>query len=238
MTDEIRKVAPNSRMARNLRKPVSAAERREIERAAKRRLADAEEDVDVAPVARRASRMQTRQPTREAPRKNSSDRIEVVGRDGETLSRKQRVGIDPYEIPPSIIPSGWEYQWNAISVVGNADVLQTQTLQMHENGWRPVPASRHPGRFVPVGSAGAIIRGGLRLEERPKALSQEARNEELLAARQLVTDRNESLQLTSLRDKMPSGFDMNRKYRGTGGDVRISIDTEGDIPPASHQIEE
>src|SRR5947208_2011806 len=112
-------------------------------------------------------RSYTRQATRqEQPRDvaREPDRSAsvVTGRDGEVLARKRKAIGDMYHIPPELIPSGWDYQWNTYTVV-NEQATDAQ-LVMHENGWRPVMASRHPGRFMPAGYEGAIIRGGLRLE--------------------------------------------------------------------------
>lgn len=242
----IKEIAPNSKMARAMRAPPNAAEKRAIAEAAKRRIEiesdgdlDFDDDVQEQPIRRRVTRQQTREPTREASRSNGrAGRVVIAGRNGEELTRKRRVGIDPFYIDPAIIPEGWVYQWNAITVLGNQDVLADQNLLMAENGWRPVPADRHPGRYMPPGHKGAIIRGGQRLEERPRALSEEARMEELAAANQLVTDRNEALQLTTMRSRMADGFEMGGKYRGTGGNVRISIDNAVDIPRAGHEIED
>jgi len=173
----------------------------------------------------------------EATRKNVRDDGQVLGRNGEVLSRKRTGAADPFAIDPAIIPQGWEYQWNAITVVGNQEVLMDQQLQMAENGWRPVPAERHPGRFMPAGHKGSIIRGGQRLDERPKILSDQARAEDLRNARQLISDRNESLRLTGLKKAMPEGFAMNQKrFRGTGGDIRMSIDKGLDIPRPEHTL--
>lgn len=214
-------------------------ERAAVEAAAQRTL-PIDEGAIAAPVQRRAT---ARQPNRETPRDVSrqpsrSGRVVVEGHNGEILSRKRTGGIDPFYIDPAIIPKGWEYQWNAISVTGNAEILADQNLQMAENGWRAVPSDRHPGRFMPAGHVGSIIRGGQRLDERPRALSDEARAEDLKAAGQLISDRNEALQLTSMRGKMPDGFEMNRNYKGTGGRVSISIDHATDAPRPAHDIEE
>jgi len=163
---------------------------------------------------------------------------QIVGRNGEVLSRKRKGGVDPYDIPKEIIPPGWDYQWNVISVVGNSDVVMDQGMGMHENGWRPVPAERHPGRFVPRGRTGEIIRGGMRLEERPLALTEQARAEDIKNARQLMRDRDQSLMggKANLRGNMPEGFAMGGRYRGTGGDLRMSIDRALDVQPPSHQL--
>lgn len=189
--------------------------------------------VKAAPVPKRSY---TRRATRdEQPRDTARepDRAAsvVMGREGEVLSRKRKAIGDMYEIPESIKPKGWDYQWNTYTVV-NEQATDAQLI-MAENGWRPVPASRHPGRFMPAGYEGAIIRGGLRLEERPIQLSKEAREEEYQKARGQMRDQTDSLRLT---EKMPKGFEAgNRKYRGTGADVRMSIDPALDIPRPAYQ---
>jgi hypothetical protein len=165
-------------------------------------------------------------------------RGEVLGRNGEILSRKRSGGGDPFAAADSLVPDGWEYQWCAISIIGNTEMLMDQNLTFAENGWRSVPAERYPGRFMPEGHKGSIIRGGQMLMERPKPLCDAARAEDLKLARQLISDRNESLKLTSVKKGMADGFEMGNRYRGTGGDVRISIDHGNDAPRPAHKIVE
>lgn len=215
-----------------------AAEQEAITAAARRPLpiGDPEPEPEPAVMRRNAPRpplrADTRTPTREAPR----GRGEVFGRNGERLSRKRNSNADPFHIEVSIVPNGWEYQWNAITVIGNSEVLADQALAMAENGWRPVPSERHPGRFMPEGHKGSILRGGCRLEERPKILSDEARAEDLARAQQLVKDRNESLRM--VKGKLPDGFEMSGRYRGADAQSRMSIDRGMDIPQPSHQLAE
>lgn len=208
---------------------------------------DADEEVVAAPPVRRAAtRTRPRQTApRDSNRESPRGGVEAVGRDGEPLSRKRKGGIDPFQIPPEIIPEGWTYQWNVVSVTGNADVCLDQGLGMYENGWRPVPAERHPGLFIARGKHGEIIRGGQRLEERPLALTEDARREEVRDARRLIMDRNDSLKLSAVKNGLADGLAMGKRYRGTGGDVRMSIDPgvyadeSGDIreiPRPSHQL--
>jgi hypothetical protein len=163
---------------------------------------------------------------------------EVVGRNGEVLSRKRTVSGDIFDVPNELIPKGWEYQWCAVTVVGNTEILMDQNLMLAENGWRPVPSSRHAGRFMPPNHQGSIIRGGQMLMERPKSLCDEARAEDVRLARQLISDRNESLKLSGVRKNMGDGFEMGPKYRGTGGDIRMSIDRALDAPKPSHPLAE
>ena len=184
------------------------------------------------PAARAAARTTSNESGRELPRG------QVLGRNGEVLSRKRTASGDIFQIPPELIPDGWEYQWCAVSVIGNTEILLDQNLMMAENGWRPVPSDRYPGRFMPEGHKGNIVRGGQMLMERPKALCEEARAEDIRNAKQLISDRNDSLKLTGVRKNMGDGFEMCRRYRGTGGDVRLSIDPALDIPQPKHTLAE
>lgn len=165
-------------------------------------------------------------------------RIEALGRSGEVLSRRRTSTGDIFDIPKDLIPVGWEYQWCAVSVTGNAEILLDQNLMFAENGWRSVPSERYPGKFMPVGHKGSIIRGGQMLMERPKSLSDEARSDDIRAAKQQITDRNESLKLSGVRKQMADGFEMSGKYRGTGGNIRMSIDRALDVPVPQHTLAE
>jgi hypothetical protein len=168
--------------------------------------------------------------------RHANGRLIVEGHDGERLSRTRLDdGGDPFHVPPEIIPAGWEYQWCTDSVNGNREVVSDQALLFWENGWRPVPASRHPGRFTAAGTKGKILRGGMVLMERPKALCDEARAEMVAKAKKQMSDRDESLMggKANMRASMQNGFEMNAgKYRGTGGDLRISVDPAFDVPAA------
>lgn len=178
----------------------------------------------------------TREPAREASR----DGV-FYGRDGEILTRKRTSAGDIFAIPQELMDPDWEYQWNAVTVNGNAEVLLDQNLMMAENGWRPVPADRpgFAGRFTPVGAKGSIIRGGQRLEERPKAMCDAARREEYQKAAGQMRDQNEALtgHKANLRSAIKDGLSMDRKYRGAGGDVRISIDRAADVPRPQYQYD-
>lgn len=182
-----------------------------------------------------------REPTRELPRGS------VQGRNGEVLSRKRTSVGDIFAIPPELIPPGWSYQWAAISVVGNTEILLDQNLMMAENGWRPVPSSRYPGRFMPAGHTGNIVRGGQMLMERPMSLTKDALNEDIRNAKQLLSDRNDALKLSGVKKGLPDGFEMSGRQRGTGGRITMNIDRGlyGDdsgevtsIPRPSHTLAE
>lgn len=163
-------------------------------------------------------------------------RMEVTGRNGEILSRRRTGTGDIFDVPADLIPKGWAYQWCAISIVGNTEILMDQNLMFQENGWRPVPASRYPGRYMPAGHQGSIIRGQQMLMERPEALVAEAKAEDVRLARQLISDRNDSLKLSGMKKNLGDGFEMGDKYRGTGGDIRMSIDKALDAPAPKHTL--
>lgn len=195
------------------------------------------DDVQAAAPSTRGGRRGPRstQP-RETARSPSRGGAVVQGRNGEELTRKRTSVGDPFNIPDELIEPGWEMQWIAQTVVGNAEVVMDQNLTMLENGWRPVPATRFPGRFMPAGYTNQIVRGGQGLYERPKVLCEEARAEDVRIARQQMTDRNDALKLSGVKNQLPDGFDMGRRYRGTGGDIRMSIDRNLDIPQPQHQL--
>jgi hypothetical protein len=177
---------------------------------------------------------QTREMARSPSRQGAAT---VEGRDGEMLTRMRvNTGGDPFELPEKEIPTGWSYQWNPVTVL-NEEMTAIQ-VRNHANGWRPVPADRHPGRWFKPEYKGAIIVEGLRLEERPMALTKEAQVEDNLAARKLMRDQTDALKLTT---KLPEGFSDARKYRGTGlnGRVAMAIDANLTLPEAGgYEVEE
>lgn len=186
-------------------------------------------ETELAPV-RRATRQSTREPTRDANRIDPrAGAMVVVGRNGEQLTRRRAAIGDQYYVPPREIPDGWSYQWNQVTIY-NEEQVQAQN-QMYENGWRPVPASRHPGRWTKPGYEGAIVVDGLRLEERPIELTNEALVEGTDKARAQVRNQSEALMLSK---KMPEGFAAGGKYRGTGAQVRMQIDRSMDIAPGGY----
>lgn len=185
-----------------------------------------------APTTRSAPR-----PRREAPREMREPArrgaLVVTGRNGEQLSRRRTAVGDVHHVPPEEIPAGWDYQWNTVSVVGMEFPEEQQIMQ--QNGWRPVPATRHPGRWYPPEYKGAIVVKGLRLEERPTELGDQARAEDIENARKQHRDQTEVLKLSK---KLGPGMATGGNYRGTGADVRMTIDPGIDIPRPAHQVEE
>lgn len=199
---------------------------------------EGEDVLGMAPPQRQATRQSVREVARQPSRQPARSTGEVLGRSGEVLTRKRTGALDPFHVPPDMIPKGWAYQWNPVSIMGSTDACMSVSNSMYENGWRPVPASRHPGKFVPFGKSGDIVRDGQRLEERPAILSQQAAAEDVRMAKQLISDRNDALKLSGVKNAMPDGFAMSNRYHGTGGSIKMDIDRALDIEPPSHQLAE
>ncbi|MCV9940916.1 hypothetical protein OIU35_31585 [Boseaceae bacterium BT-24-1] len=104
---------------------------------------------------------------------------------GERLVRQRTQHSDKFHIDPRKIPSGMTYEYKRISCLGQADPFYEQDLAA--NHWSPVPASRHP-ELMAGSTEGTIVREGLQLMERPAYLTEEARAEDDMAARQRVND--------------------------------------------------
>lgn len=174
--------------------------------------------------------------TRDVNREPSrSGGVIAVGHDGEQLTRRRTAVGDKFDVPKNYIPAGWVYQWNAVTVLNQSvHEIVRGDLQMYENGWRAVPSSRHPGHWTPQGHEGGIVIDGLRLEERPKSLDDEAKAEDILRAKSQVRDRTDALRMTQ---KALPGASVARA-RNNAGSMRMSIDPGLDIPAPQHEIEE
>lgn len=182
---------------------------------------------------RQASRELPRQPARETAR----DGV-ILGRNGEVLTRSQTHEGDPYTIPAQYNEAGWARQWITESVYNSHDECQRHKLNMEANGWRPVMAKQMPGVFMPIAHTGHIVVGGQGLYERPQVLSDQAAAEDKAKALRQMSDRDESLMggKAGVRGAMKNGFAMDKRYRGTGGDLRMSIDRAIDIPMPQHEL--
>lgn len=100
--------------------------------------------------------------------------------------RKSTAVEDIYYIPVEEIPEGSSYEWKRWSVVGAEDPFYI--AQMREQGWEPVDPRRHPTWVPPGYSLPHIIKGGMILMERPIELTEEARAEQRVLARQQVRE--------------------------------------------------
>lgn len=182
------------------------------------------------PLRRESPRPVPREQPREMVREPTRGNAAVLGRNGEELTRmRPEAGGDIYDKVKA--PAGWSYQWNTITVTGKE--MDEIELQMFANGWRPVPASRHPGVYTPTGYEGAIIVRGLRLEERPETLTLEAMYEDQTRARQQTRDQTDALRLTQA--KLPGA---NVGARGNKVAIQVDASLTRDIPRPQHMIDE
>lgn len=184
-----------------------------------------------APLRRNNPRPVPREQTREMAREPSRANATVVGRNGEELTRmRPEAGGDLYEKVKCPDPD-YTYQWNSVSALGKE--MTEQELQMLANGWRPVPASRHPGIYSAPGYDGQIVVKGLRLEERPKTLTQEAMYEDQMRAQKQTRDQTDALRLTQA--KLP-GADVGAR----GNRVAIDVNPRftADIPRPQHMLDD
>lgn len=105
---------------------------------------------------------------------------EIVGREiiddlwgaGYTILPRRR-DVDPFFVPPGIIPQGRAYQWMHL----------VHDKVWISNGWAPVSADRHDGYFMPAGFIGDIEVNGLGLFEKPKFEVDEERAASLQKAK-------------------------------------------------------
>jgi hypothetical protein len=175
-------------------------------------------------------REQHREPAREPTRAASTV---TVGRDGQELRRmRPDSGGDIFERVKA--PPGWSYQWNAITAINKEldEIHKGMSVDMYENGWRPVPASRHPGVWTPAGFEGAIVVKGQRLDERPKALTDDAIREDEARAKAQLRDQTDSLRLT--QSKLP-GANAGRAQQVSG--MKMQIDKSFEVAPSEYKID-
>jgi hypothetical protein len=122
------------------------------------------------------------------------DRAQPARRDHdeEVITRKTRGErtVDGFNIPANCRKKGWDYQWWAISVMGQA-VDGGMMAEIHDGGWRPVKSVDMPQMVPPGLQSEHVERQGQRLYMRPMSLSHQAKDEDYRAAEQQKRDRIE-----------------------------------------------
>jgi hypothetical protein len=97
---------------------------------------------------------------------------------------------DEFYLDPTLIPEGWDYNWKRYTVLGQKE--DSYDVELAQNGWEPVDASRHP-HMMPIGYKGPIIRKEMILMERPAEISSSAKQRELYEARKAFADKEKAL---------------------------------------------
>jgi len=113
---------------------------------------------------------------------------------------------DEFYIDPRDIPEGWDYNWKRESIGGMTD--EDHMIEMRSVGWEPVDARRHPEK-MPTNYTGPVKKKGMILMERPKEISDMAKDRELATAREVVASKEKALGMS------PSGT-FERDQRRTG----------------------
>lgn len=130
-----------------------------------------------------------RAPVRAAPTRGAQR--EQVDPNRMTRNRRRRDAPDVFKVAKGTIPEGTSYEWKSISVKGRPS--DSHQVNLRENGWRPVPAGRHP-ELLPDGYKGsAIIKDEMMLMERPSYLTDEAKQEDYDLAREQVLIKEQAL---------------------------------------------
>lgn len=125
----------------------------------------------VAKSAAKPPRTATRdpEPPRMEARTPDRDPHAIYTRDGRKIDLAQVAGQDDDYTnlaKMGIFPEpGWTYEWRTRKIK-NAEYTKGIVAD-HQAGWTPVPASRHPGKIMPVGFEGPIEHDGQMLMERP-----------------------------------------------------------------------
>lgn len=129
----------------------------------------------------------------ESPQERAKKRAEQI--------RQHRAGVDLDEVnrfyfDPSIIPDGWTYEWKRKTLMGQED--PAYQVRLAEAGWEAVPTNRCPrhAALMPQGNYPTIERDGMILMERPKELTDEARDVEYRRARNQVRAKEAQLSST------------------------------------------
>ena len=122
-----------------------------------------------------------------------------------TRRRSSSHNQDEFYIPVEEIPDGLSYEFKRVRVMGKEDPFYL--AQMREQGWEPVPSSRHPTWVPPGYTEPNIIKGDQILMDRPMELTLEAQGEARQQARQQVIEAEQRL------GKTPKG-ELTREHEG------------------------
>jgi hypothetical protein len=157
--------------------PVKAAAKRPSRPAARARAAIRSEPELASPEnrLRRAGRPDTARIQRAPAREELREDDARTAAPAERMTRRRRRTEDAFRIDRSMIPHGSSYEWKRKATYGAPD--PDHQVNLRENGWRPVPSSRHP-HLMPDGHNGPVEKNGMVLMERPSYLTEEARQED------------------------------------------------------------
>ncbi len=162
-----------------------------------------EEKVRIRPQKKQSPRESLRDPAHQ-PAATATQREPVHEKPARTRRRKLLTHDDQFWLPIEEIPESHKaifdgsmvvsYEWKRWSNLGQEDPFYIAMCR--EQGWEPVPPSRHPNWVPPGYDKPHIIKGGLILMERPVELSIQAKAEEKQQAKQQVREAEARLGMT------------------------------------------
>lgn len=110
---------------------------------------------------------------------------------------------DQFSIPMEQIPEGLTYEWKRWSA--NGEEYPFYIARMREQGWEPVPPSRHPDWVPPGYDKPHILKSGLVLMDRPAELTRQARDEAKRLSKRQLREAEQRLGMTP-KDTMTRNF--------------------------------
>lgn len=117
--------------------------------------------------------------------------------------QKRYSAANLFDYDESKKPDDMEYQWVALTVLGQETRNQTVALM---NGWTPVPAQRHPELAGPRTQNDHIVVGGQMLMQIPKQYYDEDQDLNNFEARNVVEQNVARLGLAAKRDGVRTPF--------------------------------
>lgn len=152
----------------------------------------------------------------------------IYNRAGEPVTLRMRGDEDKFDLERMGIfaPQGWTYEWKTKTIKGWEWV--DHQVELSQNGWEPVPASRHDGLCMPRGHNGNIERGGMILMERDERLTAMARQAERRAANEPVKTSRQMAGM--MRSNDMTDFDNPEARRVTG----VKIERQARIPERNY----
>lgn len=131
-------------------------------------------------------------------------------------------------------PDGWTYEWKT-KTIKNWEWTEHQ-VQLYQNGWTPVPASRHDGRIMPAGHNGNIERGGMILMERDARLTAQAR---AIDQRRADAPVRESRQMAGLMSRVNPNMTITDFDHGAArGATGVRVERQARIAGGTYTYEE
>lgn len=136
----------------------------------------------------RQPKVELRPPMREDdPRARAAQRAaELRGHHGDNDA-----GTDVFYVNLDIIPDGWTYEWKRHTIYGQED--PAYQIRLANEGWTPVPVSRHPEMMPYNTNEQVIMRDGQILMECPTEIVVDRRNNDMRKARDQVRHKEQQL---------------------------------------------